>query len=33
MYQHYGDILTISVNDWMAAGLIFEKILNIPDSV
>ena len=21
MYQHYGDILTISVNDWMAAGL------------
>ena len=25
MYQHYGDILTISVNDWMAAGLTYDK--------
>lgn len=25
MYQHYGDILTISVNDWMAAGLTYDQ--------
>lgn len=25
MYQRYGDILTISVNDWMAAGLTYDQ--------
>ena len=25
MYQRYGDILTISVNDWIAAGLTYDQ--------
>lgn len=25
MYQRYGDILTISVNDWIAAGLTYDR--------
>lgn len=25
MYQHYGDILTISVNDWIEAGLTYSQ--------